>query len=141
MTTILDFTPDHVKALHDGEVPSFVEHLGKCGPAFTIVVDEKIVACVGIHVYPWATAGEIWNIFCPDFPKYIYKTYRIMASLLNSSLISLRLKRLQATIRVGEIKHINWVKHFGFHYEGQLEAYGPDGTNYEMWALIPKEIN
>lgn len=103
------------------------------GPAW-IMEDDKGPLCAFGAAFLWDGVCEVWfNLIRRE------RTVRqILAArrYLKEQGVIYRVKRFQATIKCDFKKGVEFVKLLGFHYEGKLEKYHPDGTDALMYARI-----
>jgi len=100
---------------------------------------DEIIAICGIHWF-WGGVGEAWIILHRNAHKYRFASYRATKKIYNIVREGHDggWKRIQATVRVDWPEAIKMCEKCGFHREGRLEAYSPDGTDVYMYAMVQK---
>lgn len=90
---------------------------------------ENVMAAVGV-VDLWPRCGEVWLFLSPNrTPQQFVVLHRILQGLLTTVMQGYR--RLQAHVPVaGNTVMVCWMQHLGFHIEGTLKRFGPDGSDY-----------
>ena len=103
--------------------------------AYTLMVDEKPVACVGLILQDFGKA-EAWALFAKDFQKHILNIYRIIRAGLDMAFKKKNLMRIQATIDPSYPETIRWIESLGFEKEGCLRRFGPQGQDFLMYSRL-----
>jgi len=138
------YTPDHAAAIRLREADqAFVDGLGPMAipiamglarhPGITLLADGQVVACGGVVII-WPGVGEAWMRTSHLLGRYPVATLRLTRQFLDASVSSLKLRRLQCTVRCGYAPAIKWAERLGFASEGVLRGFGPDGEDYIMFS-------
>ena len=145
-TEIIQYKPLHAFELYDRQiresefvlsaVPGWDEAAMRwagMGPAFTLMVDNRVEACGGIIMID-ETFGECWLLI----PKSAYGIiiYRAIIKKLSELMKQCKFRRLQAFVLEGFDHGENLVKRLGFELEGRLRKYGPNGENLHLYAKV-----
>ena len=126
MFHVAQFKGEHQKDLADYE--------GK-GPAYTLFRDGEIVASAGFYVL-WPGVAEAWMICTPLIFKYPLAFVRAVKEVFkNIDKLSI-FTRIQATVRASDKRAVKFLEHLGFHKEGFMARYGPDGTDHFMMGRL-----
>ena len=107
----------------------------RSGDCFAQIVNGEVVAVGGVVIL-WSGVGEAWAVTSSLAEKYFVGFHRATIKNLGRIIRKHRLHRLQATVHERHEKSLDWVKRLGFEREGVLQAYGPDGGNYFMYARL-----
>src|SRR3990167_4557165 len=87
------------------------------GPAFTVVVDDKVIGCGGVVVM-WHGVGMAWVVVSKDIEPYKVWLTRTVRRALRDIVRALKLHRVEAVVLVdGDTK---WVQVVGFHPENNV---------------------
>lgn len=105
--------------------------------AYTLMVDDIPVACVGLILQDWGKA-EAWVLFSDSFKDHILTIYRIIKVGLKMAFSEKNLSRIQATIDTSYPETVRWIESLGFEYEGRLKKYGPppQHSDFLMYARV-----
>lgn len=106
-------------------------------PGFTGRKNGEIVACGGVFIL-WPGVAEAWMMPTKLIRKEVRFVFRMVSNALQSLALGLDLHRVQAVALEGFPESGRWLKHLGFHEEGQLERYGPNEENYTRYVWFPK---
>jgi hypothetical protein len=114
---------------------AFLEGWEQVECSYTIIVDEKIVACAGVYVTILGT-GEAWTLFSNDLYKYPKSIYKAIKEGLERVIEEKKLRRVQAQVGFDNSTAQSFIKHLGFTYEGTMRKAGPNGENMLLYARI-----
>lgn len=106
----------------------------KSFPVYTVLKDDKAIAFGGV-VKLWDGVAEIWSILSPEAIEEIKPIHRKAIELIESCFNN-GIVRMQTTVLEGFFEGYRWVEHLGFHQEGRMAKYGPDGQNYIRYARV-----
>ena len=107
----------------------------KAGPAFTGVVDGKIIGCAGVGLM-WDGVGEAWAVLSHDIELHRLWFHRTARRGLVMLMAAMNLHRLQASVRIDIERNCRWLEAFGFVREGIMHGYAPDKTDCVRYALV-----
>ena len=130
--TVADFL-DFVVPTSEGRGSAFAGKLLLRGPAWTVLEDDRILACYGI-VPICKGCGEAWAILAPEVRErpFLFKfAIRSFATIRASGLYH----RIQAHVDANHAGAVRLVEHLGFRKEAVLEAYGPNKETYFLYAV------
>ena len=102
----------------------------------TLVLDYKPIAIFG-HTALWPGAAEVWHILSPTAYEHPILTCRTQRRLLQWTIDTLHLFRVQATVDEKHELAIRWLQKVGFVVEGYMRSYYAPGTTHLM---LGKEI-
>lgn len=117
------------------EFEAVARELGNSGPAYTILIDRKIVFCGGVSLLGYGR-GEVWLVFSTELYRHVKTVYRVMKMLLSIVVEQFRLTRLQTVVKCDIEAGTRFVEHFGFEREGLLRAYGPNGEDFYIYGRV-----
>jgi hypothetical protein len=102
--------------------------------AFTLVVDDKVVACGGIApVIPGV--GECWILFGNI---QLFTLCRYIKNAINKGLLVYH--RLQMMVREDNKAALRFAEYLGFHNEGVQKCYDLSHNNYIRMARLRDEL-
>jgi hypothetical protein len=106
----------------------------KCGPAFTAMLDGKILGCAGIQIM-WPGFGTAWAVFSKDLLEWPIWTTRVVRQVLLDTIRTFKLHRVEMVVLVNS-KNARWASSLGFTRERgvarRYTAHGDDVIRYEM---------
>jgi hypothetical protein len=130
------YRPDHAQyVLALGEWNANIERGMVLGGGVALVLGEEVLAMSGLSLL-WAGVGQLWMRTCLNAHKYpvaiVKSTRRYLAGLEST----LGLRRIQATVRADSVINRRFVEFLGFRTEGTMRGFGPDGSDYILYARV-----
>lgn len=108
----------------------------RAGPCWTAVHEGQVLACAGLVLH-WRGRAGAWCAIGADFPRRAWPwLHREVAARLPMLMRELGLRRLEAEAIAGWPQGALWLRRLGFRHEGPMRAFGPDGADYDRWALL-----
>ena len=108
----------------------------KGGPAYTLMVDGKIVACAGVLMMEW-NKGEAWSLLSSLFYKYKKTTFKAIKKNLDTIIKDKKLKRVHSLVFDGTEEICGkFLEHLGFTWECKHRKYGPNGEDVHVYVRI-----
>jgi hypothetical protein len=136
---LVDFEPQHLLMLKDieGRLGEGAEKEGEIhkrrGPCSTILIDDEIAACGGIHMF-WKGTGEAWMaISRRHIGGHLFKSIR---NILDYWIACGPIDRVQAVTTTGWAEGERTMKFLGFEFEAVLHKFGPNGADKSLYARI-----
>ena len=105
----------------------------KKGLSFSYYDGEQIVCLFGIVKINEQTC-EVFTVFDECARKYTRQIYEYAHRFLE--FLEKQFIRIQAVVRSDWEMSRRWVEKLGFVCEGVLRKFGPDGTDYCMYARV-----
>lgn len=110
--------------------------LNELGPGYTIVMDDEIIACAGIRLFPgYKTAGEAWIILSKEKSdqhiKYILKEF---GKRLEYVIKEMKIRWIQIALKKDNEKGIRFAQHFKFERKCSMAGYLPDSSDALLYA-------
>lgn len=136
---LIAFRPEHLLAFRNRDtwtpIAWSLAQEKASGPiAFTAVADEGILGCAGLMI-PWPGVGLAWMDLAEAVCRYPVWMTRIVRQVLDDATRSYGLHRIEAVVRVDNVRNQRWIEALGFVREnGCARAYTPDrvdGLRYE----------
>lgn len=136
----IPFEPEHLILIDDveGKMDMDYQRAGlihkNAGPSASIVEDEEILVCGGIHTL-WPGTGEAWMALSkmhrtPSVLKFLREIFEGWIGGYT---------RIQAVTTSGWAEGERTLEFLGFHFEAVLEKYGPGGVDKSLYARISHE--
>lgn len=105
------------------------------GTAITAYLHGKPMACFGFLPI-WTGVAEMWLLIEERGRKYGKSLTRAALSVRDYAVLSNNLHRLQITVRSADIRAVRWAQAIGFEQEAVLRRYGPDQSDFYIFARI-----
>lgn len=102
-------------------------------PAFTGVFDGKPIGCAGVCTLR-PGLGEAWIILARPVGSHGPWIARTTRRFLNGMIADQTFRRIQLTVRVGNIEAERFALWLGMRKEGVLVRFGDDGSDHYMYA-------
>jgi len=109
------------------------------GPAYTLIIDGEVVVSSGVVLMGWKR-GEAWTLLSSLFYKFKKESYKAIKEGLEGIVKKEGLRRVQSMIKPDLESGPSWMKHLGFTYEVTLEAFGPNGEDFDLYKRIYRGI-
>lgn len=117
-------------------MPDYVERLKQFGTqkhCYTAIYGGKIVACWGAYVI-WPGVAEAWLLTSYQLETIPITATRTAIRYFNNIYSDLQLHRLQITVNCRNELAMRWAIALQMKPEAILRCYGPDGSDYKMFA-------
>lgn len=101
------------------------------GPAYTAVIDGRILASGGILPF-WKGVGEAWIVSSELVSEHRVFFAKAVWRILNQLIIDDGFERVQTTVDAEHKVSIKWLERMGFEYEGTMRKFigGRDHYRY-----------
>ena len=119
----------------NGNFETFVESWKDGGPAYSLIIDNKIVMCAGVFLLGW-NRGEAWVLASNDFKAYKKTCFKSIMYKLEEIVFIEKLKRVQATVDPEYTEGIRFLEHLGFEREGLLKSFGPRNEDLLIFGKV-----
>ena len=114
---------------------SYVETQASFGHSCTIMVDNQPHLIFGFFQL-YHNVYECWMIFDGKTKRYSIPFLKSTKRIFDKIPDFLTIKRLQMYILSSNPTNIRYAKYAKFQNEGLLRSYGPDGSDYNIYARI-----
>lgn len=142
--TYMPFHPAHLEMIDCVEINSktpaqrqewkdIIEAQAQIGTAITAYLHGKPVACFGFMPI-WTGVAEMWLLIEERGRKYGKSLTRAAIVVRDYAVLSNNLHRLQITVRSADIRAVKWARAIGFEQEATLHRYGPDKSDFHIFA-------
>jgi hypothetical protein len=98
--------------------------------------DSKVYGCAGFHEM-WPGVCEAW-LHAKEY-KHFHSNMFMIIWYIRGAIKVLHVSgfyRIQAAIKADELKSRKLVEVLGFKYEGLMKKYGPDKSDFIMYAKV-----
>ncbi len=102
---------------------------------WTIYEEDKIYAVFGI-TFMWEGVAEGWAILTYDIYKFKVMLHKRVKNAISYYINAMKIRRLQATVKYDYVAGIRWIESFGFKREGLMQGFGPEGSDYYLYARV-----
>lgn len=110
----------------------------KGGPAFTAIVDNKIIGCGGV-VIMWSGVGMAWVAVSKDIEQYGIWVTRTVKSCLHDITRALNLHRVEAVVLTDG--SYEWLEVVGFHLENSIaKRYTQDKRDVIRYEFLQEDM-
>lgn len=79
---------------------------------------------------------HVWAFLTEDVKKHPIAFHREVVKLIDWWFKNAQLRRMQMSVKVGFSEGSKWASLLGFVPEGVMKNYGPDGSDYLLFARI-----
>lgn len=118
--------------------PKYTEYLklfAQSGPSYTGIGDGRIYAMFGVFEL-WPGVSEAWLIPSRHIDRKTIAMHRASLLFFEHAASRMGTKRLQFTVHAQNVRADRWAQRCYFKREGLMEKYGPDGSDYWMYARM-----
>jgi len=105
------------------------------GPAFTVIVNDKPIACAGVMLVR-PGVGYAWTVFSHDFLNYRLYVTRSLRRALRDIVKGCALHRVEAQTLEDNYVNRKWLEHLGFEVEGIAHDYTSDRRNVVRYEWV-----
>ncbi len=138
---ILPFSPKHLDMIEPQEAqrlsPEIVALFPKAdgGRAFSGFIGDECLGAAGIRTL-WPGVGEAWAYLSPSALSRGVSVARAIKLGLSDIQRGEGHRRVQCHVRKSHGAAIRWAEWLGFHVEGLMERYAPDGEDCFLFARV-----
>ena len=105
--------------------------------SFSLIDNGNLIVSGGI-VPIFEGLGEAWLEPSDKITDYKLRMIKTLRHHIDKITEEDGLRRLQAAVRADFPEAVRFIEFMGFKREGLMEAYGPDGSDYFLYARINK---
>lgn len=103
--------------------------------AYSVMVGERPVACIGVTEY-WRGVGSAWAFLAPDACRHFKTIHAGVKMFLTGAFADGEFHRIETSVLVGFQAGHRWALRLGFVPEGLRRQYGPDRSDYILYARV-----
>ena len=140
--TIEPLRPEHREIINpsgfDAEVLTTLRAwpLSDNDPGFACLIDGQVVVMAGITVL-WPGVAQGYMVISPLIDPHTY--HQAIRQGIEAVRVQQGLWRFQVDINIGDPVEREWACLLGFHAEGVMEKYDPDGSDCIRYARVWRE--
>jgi len=97
------------------------------GPCYSAFAGARVLACAGIVEF-WPGRSQVWSLLAHDWTRYTKTIHRAVKQFL----AGYHVRRLECIVDPRDDAAQRWAEHLGFHFEGRMPAYTPQGDTQYM---------
>lgn len=137
---VVPFEPAHIEAimLQPSQqrfftyfTPEYAVALKEMGPCFTAIEDGRILGCAGV-IKQWENRAIAWSLLSGEIGNDFVRVHRAVARFLELC----EFNRVEAFVDANFEQGHRWIKMLGFHEEGYMEQFNPDGGDAVLYARL-----
>jgi len=113
----------------------YVVSMEEVGMSFTGTVNSIPIAAGGVN-HLWDNVAEGWVIASKEIWKYPITCARAIKIRTDYLATNNKIKRIQTSVKSDCDKAIRFAEWLGFKREGLMKQYGPDGSDYYLYAKV-----
>lgn len=129
------FRAEHALSMGSEMDLAYWQRLESAGPCVSIRISGDLVAAGGIGIL-WQGVGEGWMLTTEKILTHRLAFHRTVLKVIDMESARYGLRRIQATVLVGFTRAIRYIEALGFAREGVLRKYGPNGSDYYLYAKV-----
>lgn len=149
MIRIVPLTHEHVASLPDpgtepgllgvvSAIPKYWDSIVASGTAFAAIIDGRVIACAG-----WDSSlpgsARVWVWDTPTAREYPQQFHKAARRALNYLEKEKGFWRISCDVRESNLRALRWVELLGFQYEGTQRKFGPDKSDFALYARVEEE--
>jgi len=138
---VVPFEPEHVErlqlqyaqlsALDVLAKPGYAASLKKAGPAFSAMVDDEIIASLGV-IPQWTNRAVAWGLVGEKANRHLLAVHRAVTRFLDMT----EYRRIETSVATQFAEGHRWARMLGFVNEGTMRAFTPDGRDCDLYARV-----
>lgn len=101
--------------------------------ASALVRGEVVLAIIGGTIQ-WEGVAHCWAIISDSIKQCPIEFHKEVLKLIETSMKGINLHRLEASVKADFLIGERWLKSLGFEQEALLKYYGPDKSDYKLFA-------
>ena len=133
MIDILPYHPEHLQRIKLKDVYKSEGIREVTGHAITVFIDQIPVAILGWSVLSDGVIG-VAALLSDEIRRKPIGFHKKVLSLIDNFLAQPSVRRMQFTVKTGYTEGWKWALSLGFKCEGIMRKYGPDGSDYWLFA-------
>lgn len=103
--------------------------------AVSLYLDGKVEACIGMFVL-WDGNADVWTYISNKCKEHPIAFHKAVARILDAYQNGLGAKRVSAGTPANFTEGCRWLESLGFKVEGKMLKYGPDGSDWWLYARV-----
>lgn len=127
-----------VTAFAASDLGEILDWQSKKGLAVTVLFRGKPIGVWGA-VEIWDGVQEAWFMLEEATRRYAVTMTKTAKKFIDLKFQDDSLHRLQITVRCDDNRAFKWAKCLGFHTEGVMKKYGPNGADFYMMSIVKEK--
>jgi hypothetical protein len=100
---------------------------------------DELIALGGLEMM-WPGVAQSWFLLKPGaFQGYVHRLVRTLKRRLDETIAQASLHRIEANVVCGHAAACRLVECLGFLFEGRRRRFGPDRSDYDLYAWVKEE--
>ena len=112
-----------------------IEAYAATGMAYSAIGDGIVYAMFGLWNL-WPGVAEAWLMPSKNIDRKTVAMHRASMRFFEYAANEIGIKRLQITVHTQNERAVRWADRCYFNREGLMQHYGPDGSDYWMYARM-----
>ena len=139
---LIPFRAEHLLTFVDRDndilqTMKFAREKEQGGPAFTAIVNERIIGCAGIIIL-WPGVGSAWVALSKEIDGYGRWMTRTVKLVIKDTVRAFHLHRIEAVVLSDNKRNLEWIKSLGFTREDSFAySYTQDKRDVVRFELLP----
>lgn len=111
-----------------------LDQLGEAGVGWAVIGDGRVLAMIGVLIY-WPGCAEAWMMVDQiGIQNRRFALTRGARRFFDKIGQAFDLRRVQIMVSVAHNEAVAWAQLLDFEFEATLKRYGPDGSDYLVFA-------
>lgn len=137
---VVPFEPEHLETImlqpqqeqfYAHVSPEYGQALAISGPAFTGILDGRILGCAGV-VKQWENRAIAWALLSGDLGNEFVRIHRAVKRFLDMT----DFHRVEAHVDANFEQGHRWIQMLGFKPEGYMKEFNPNGGDAVLYARL-----
>jgi len=144
MMHLVPFRVAHIESISDPETepglkamlpPHYWREMEASGTAFSAFAYQEFLGCGG-YAQPWEGTAHCWIWDTPAVHKYPLAVHKLIVRAIRYLEQDCGVWRISCDVRCGNARAERWVELLGFRKEASMKKFGPDGSDFSLYARI-----
>lgn len=111
--------------------PSYGPSLKAGGPAYSLIVDDVVLAAGGL-IPQWENRAVAWALIAAEVGPHMVSLTRAVKRAFSLH----HFRRVETSVACDFEQGHRWARMLGFEREGRMRAFTPDGDDCDLYARI-----
>lgn len=136
-----DFDKIKIKACYGGDPTLTSRHnsmVQEKGILMHTIVESSTGGVIGVIGFNkiWDGVVRAWAVFGVDVQRYPIAFHKLILRLIEHYTFILKIWRIEITVLCSFNQGIKWAESLGFIREGCMKKFGPDGSDFYLYARV-----
>jgi hypothetical protein len=109
----------------------YANRLVVSGPAFSAIHNGEVLACAGL-IPQWEGRAIAWALVAAEAGPHFVRIHKAVKRFLELQ----KIRRIETWVYPTFEPAHRWMRLLGFKLEGRMTAYGPDGSDGDLYARL-----